>query len=365
MRFQLRSSAWAFALLVTSAASVAANQASNWAADLTPARKAVLDQIAPSAMKGHISFLASDLLEGRGTPSKGLDIAAEYIASQFRRAGLEPGGDGETYLQAVEVSVRGSEEKGKAYNVIGILRGSDPQLKGTYVIVSAHYDHLGKREGVEGDNIYNGANDDASGVACMLELASVFPKLETKPKRSIVYVAFCGEERGLVGSRFYAGRPTVPLAQTIANVNLEHMGRTDDNEGPRVGAACMTGFDYNDLGTIFARAGKAVGVEVSKHERFSDPFFSASDNLALAAKGVPANTLCTSFIFPDYHKPGDHWEKIDYENMTKVCKMVGLGVLMIADSPSVPKWNTSNPKTSQYHEAWKTLTGAGGSQANR
>lgn len=321
-----------------------------WSAELTPVRKAALDRISADSMKGHLSFISSDLLEGRDTPSRGLDIAAEYIAAQFRRAGLRPVGD-DGYFQTA--TVRGA----KARNVIGVIDGSDPFLKNTYVLVTAHYDHVGMRENLTGDKIFNGANDDGSGTVSVIELASVLATLKEKPKRTLVFMCFYGEEKGLLGSRYYGKNPIFPIEKTVAHVNLEHVGRTDDSEGARVGAASMTGFDYSDVGTIFAAAGKAVGVKVEKHPRNSDAFFGRSDNQALADLGVPAHTLCTAFIFPDYHQVGDHWDKVDYENMAKINKMIGLGLLMIADSTREPRWNEKNPRAARYLEAWKKLKG--------
>jgi hypothetical protein len=334
-------------LLALSLAAVAL-PVGQWTADLTPARKAVLDRISSSSLKGHLSFIASDLLEGRDTPSKGLDLAAEYIAAQFRRAGLRPVGD-DGYFQTT--TVRG----GKVKNVIGVIDGVDPVLKNTYVLVTAHYDHLGVRENLTGDKIYNGANDDGSGTVSVIELASALATMPQKPKRTLVFMCFFGEEKGLLGSRYYGKNPVFPVAKTIACVNLEHVGRTDDSEGPRVGAASMTGYDYSDVGTIFATAGKAVGVKVEKHPRNSDAFFGRSDNQALADLGVPAHSLCTAYIFPDYHQVGDHWDKVDYENMAKINRMVALGLMVLADSSKEPRWNEKNPKASQYLEAWKKL----------
>src|SRR5580658_3524348 len=130
---------------------------------LSPEQQAVVDGISESSLRGNLSFLSSDLLEGRDTPSRGLDLAAEYIAAQFRRAGLEPaGGDG--YFQ--DAMVKGQVVR----NVAGLLRGSDGALADTYVILSAHYDHLGIRPN-GGDRIYNGANDDGSGTVSVIEIA--------------------------------------------------------------------------------------------------------------------------------------------------------------------------------------------------
>jgi Zn-dependent M28 family amino/carboxypeptidase len=346
----------AFGLLGLSALAIAGPKFP-WRANLSRQNRLVLEHIRAESLKGHLWFIASDLLEGRGTPSRGLDLAAEYIAAQFRRDGLEPAGD-DDYFQTTTMAARGSGDPQKVRNVIGILRGSDPKLKDTYVMVTAHYDHLGVRKTADGDQIYNGANDDGSGTVSVLELAEALASIasmKVRPKRSIVFMTFFGEERGDLGSAYYGKHPAVPLANTIADVNLEQVGRTDDTEGPRVGAVSMTGYDYSDIGEIFAAAGKAVGVGVQKHPRFSDAFFPRSDNQAVANFGVPAHTICTAFVYPDYHRPSDHRDKVDYANMAKVDKMVALGLLMIADSPAEPHWNEANPKTANYVKAWRAL----------
>lgn len=487
--------------------------------------RTALDRISAESMRGHLAFLASDLLEGRNTPSPGLDIAAEYLATQMMRAGLQPAveeGGRRSYFQVarwqvakpdlesfeltvvdggavhridasrvslqteqaieanglplVRVDVgdpaglaslkaeqvqnravlielpelprddrsrmmevfrtrnqiigqlaalkpafilsisRSSESRGlgagrlidpeapagragggarmdqiltvhdprlvslydgmgkgetrgtitfrlgaprqvpvELKNVIGILPGSDPVLRDSYVIVSAHYDHVGIGPAVNGDRIYNGANDDASGTVSVVELAAALATLKTRPKRTIVFINWFGEEKGLLGSRYYGRHPVFPLAKTVAMVNLEQVGRTDSSEGPQVNNATLTGFDFTDLGPIFRAAGELTGISVYKHEKNSDAFFGRSDNQALADAGIPAHTLCTAFVYPDYHQPADHWEKIDYENMARVNRMVGLALINIANNPQAPQWNAANPKTARYIEAAKKL----------
>ncbi|MBO0797400.1 MAG: M20/M25/M40 family metallo-hydrolase [Blastocatellia bacterium] len=308
--------------------------------------RAVLARISADSLRGHLSFIASDQLEGRKTPSRGLDLAAEYIAAQFRRAALEPAGEpGKSYFQV------GSGQK----NVIGLLRGSDPVLRDTYVIISAHYDHLGIGEPVNGDSIYNGANDDGSGTVSVVEIASALASMKPKPKRSIVFIAWSGEEQGLDGSRYYGNHPVFPLEKTVAMVNLELVGRTDSLEGKQINSASMTGFDFTDMGRIFRAAGRQTGIRVYKDEKNSDPFFSRSDNQALADAGVPAHTLCVAFEYADYHQPSDQWEKIDYENMARVDRMIALALINIANSRVAPKWNAANPLTEKYVKAWKAL----------
>ena len=329
-----------------------------------------LDAISEDSLKGHLSFIASDLLEGRNTPSRGLEIAAEYIAAQFRRAGIEPAGDTDaagqkTYFQIADVPMSQlsrnrptttPDEIVKLKNVVAILPGSDPVLKDTYVLVTAHYDHIGMLAIGEGDRISNGANDDGSGTVSVIELAAALSKLKDRPKRSIVFMTVFGEEKGMVGSHYYGKHPLFPIAKTVADVNLEHVGRTDDNEGDKTNTATLTGFDYTDVGPIFQKAGELTGIKVYKHEQNSDAFFGRSDNQALADQGVPAHTLCVAFIFPDYHRVGDHWDKVNYPNLAKTNRMIALALLMIADNPAAPKWNEANPKTAKYVSAWKSQT---------
>ncbi len=304
-------------------------------------------------MKGHLSFIASDALEGRDTPSRGLDIAAEYIAAQFRRAGLEPAGD-DGYFQTSEYPNKQGENQG-VQNVVGILRGSDPILRDTFVLVTAHYDHLGIKPTANGHNVYNGACDDGSGTVSVIELANAFATLPTHPKRSVVFMTFYGEEKGLIGSTFYGKHPIFPVDKTVADVNLEQVGRTDDVDGPRVLGASMTGYDYSDVGKIFTDAGKKVGVSVTKHKSFSDKFFAQSDNQALADLGIPAHTICTAFMYPDYHRVTDTWPKIDYDNMARVDQMVALGLYAIADSIEVPHWSALNQRAARYLKAWQRM----------
>jgi Zn-dependent M28 family amino/carboxypeptidase len=232
-------------------------------------------------------------------------------------------------------------------NVIAVLEGSDPVLRSQYVIVSAHYDHVGTREG-GGDTIYNGANDNASSVAAMIETASALARARPRPRRSIVFIAFFGEEKGLIGSRYYAAHPVYPLEKTIVQINLEQLGRTDDTEGPRVAAATLTGFDYSEVGQILQNAARPLGVKILEHPKYSDEFFERSDNEALARRGIPAHTLSVAYAFPDYHKVSDEWPKLDYRNMALVTRALTFGVLAIANRTAPPKWTTDNPSAEKY-----------------
>lgn len=308
--------------------------------------------VAPEALRADVTFLASDLLEGRDTPSRGLDIAANYIGAQFQKTGLKPAGD-DGYFQTATWTA--AEVPMTARNVVGILEGSDAELKGTYVMVTAHYDHIGMTERSLDDKIFNGANDNASGTAGVLALAEMFGNLKVRPKRSILFIAFFGEEKGLLGSRWYGKHPVVPLKHTVAGINLEQIGRTDDTEGGRVAAINLTGYDFSDLGAIFLAAGRRTTTCVEKHPRYSDLFFGRSDNQAIADAGVPSTTVSVAYDFPDYHGLGDHADKLDYGNMAGVVRTVGQAVLTIANDKRPPRWNEANPKTAKYVEAAKRL----------
>jgi hypothetical protein len=244
-------------------------------------------------------------------------------------------------------------------NVAGILRGSDPALAGTYVLVTAHYDGTGPRPGDTGpDRIWNGANDDGSGTTALLELASAFARLRPRPRRSVVLMAFFGEEKGLLGSTYYAAHPLVPLEKTVADVNLEHLGRTDSLERNKAGTASLTGYSFSDVPLVFEAAGRAMGIEVYKDSRRSDAFFDASDNYPLAAAGVIAHTVCVVFEdFADYHGAGDEWPRIDFANMERTVRMVGAAVLMMADSAEEPRWRPEVAEAAPYREAWQRRRG--------
>jgi hypothetical protein len=242
----------------------------------------------------------------------------------------------------------------KIRNVIGVLRGSDPVLRDTYVLVTAHYDHIGVNPNVPGpDKIFNGANDDGSGTVSVIEIANALSKLRRRPKRTIVFMTVFGEEKGLLGSRYYGRHPVFPIEKTVADINLEQVGRTDDSEGPQVGTCAMTGFDFSDVGEIFKAAGELTGIKVFKHPTKSDTYFGRSDNQALADQGVPAHTLSVAYEYPDYHGVADTWDKLDYDNMAKVDRMVAVGLLMIANNLAEPKWNETNPKAAKYLKAWR------------
>jgi hypothetical protein len=310
---------------------------------LGPALVINVNPNAPSRARGPAAYVDRD------APSRALrSVTVNNEALSKLYESLAPG------PTPLLVSVSAEEPEARELtgrNVAGFLPGGDAALKDTYVLVSAHYDHIGMRSSGE-DRIFNGANDNASGVAGMIELARAFARLERRPRRSIVFVAYFGEEKGLIGARYYAEHPLFPLNRTVANVNLEHLGRTDDNQGPHAGKATVTGFQYSSVGSILESAGRITGYGIYDREG-NEVYFERSDNAPLAAAGVPAHTLAVTFEFPDYHDVGDEWRKLNYGNMEAIVETAAIGVLMMADSADAPQWNEANPKTARYRAARK------------
>ncbi len=222
------------------------------------------------------------------------------------------------------------------------------------MIVSAHYDHIGMRTDLPGDQINNGAIDNGSGTVSLIEIATALSGMKQKPRRSILFLNMFGEELGMLGSEYYGRHPLVPIANTTANLNLEHMGRQTGKEGAPAEAG-LTGFDFSTLPATMAKAGALTGTRIFKDEKNSDAYFSRSDNVMLARLGVPAHTLSVVYEFPDYHKPGDHWQKVDYDNMAQVNRAVALGLLMLANDPAPPRWNPAVPGAAPYLKAQQSM----------
>lgn len=330
---------------------------------LLPQSQTPAEFVQESRLRSDLTYIASDELAGRQTPSKGLDMAAEFIAKSFKESDLEPIKDSYFQLAPEHRLNRAGEPVIK--NVVGVHRGSDPDLKDTYIIVSAHYDHIGTREtGAGDDKIFNGANDDGSGTVAVMEIARAIKGIKTK--RSILFICFFGEERGLQGSTFYGQNPLVPLKQTVANINIEMIGRTEkysaDPSKQRqiedwTGKLGVTGFDFSDVGARLSASGKSQGVAVVMDAAASGPFFMRSDNRALAAVGIPAHTVSVGYEDPWYHQANDHADTINYPNMTKIVKAIAQGVFDMANDPVAPKWSESNEAAARYRDAYNKLHG--------
>lgn len=218
-------------------------------------------------------------------------------------------------------------------NVMGVLKGSDPDLANEAIIFSAHLDHIGQR-GQVGDTIFNGADDNASGVTAVLTLADAFAALPNRPKRSVIFMTYWGEERGLLGSRYYVNHPTWPLEKTVANVNIEMIGRPEDGAAEK---CWVTGWDKSDLGELINQSSQAVGVLVFEHPKFSAMLYRQSDNYSFAEKGVIAHSFSAGSLHTDYHQVTDEVAKLQIPHMKRVIEGLFVGCIPLANGEVTPK----------------------------
>jgi len=237
-------------------------------------------------------------------------------------------------------------------NVIGVIEGSDPDLRNEYILLSAHYDHIGVKQGTNGeDSIYNGARDNAIGVAAILSAAQSFGK--SPAKRSILLLACTGEEKGLLGSKYYADNPPVDLEKIVYNLNVDGGGYND------ITKVSVMGLHRTTAESQLTASAKAFGLEP-----FADPapeqnLFDRSDNVSFAAKGIPAPTYSTGFtsfdeeIMKYYHQVTDHTESLDFDYINKYFLSYSLAARLIANMDETPFWVAGD----KYEEAGKILYG--------
>lgn len=223
----------------------------------------------------------------------------------------------------------------EAWNAVGWVEGSDPELRDEVVILTAHMDHVGVGRPVAGDSIYNGADDNASGTAAILELAQAFGALEPRPRRSVVLMAVSGEEKGLLGSEWYVRHPLFPLERTAANVNMDMIGRNWRD------TVVAIGLDASSLGPTL-RAVNAdhpeLGLEVIDDPWPEERFFFRSDHYNFARRGVPA-LFFFSGVHEDYHRPSDTPEKIDLEKTERIVRLIFHFGVAVAEAETRPEWD--------------------------
>ena len=223
------------------------------------------------------------------------------------------------------------EQKQKTWNAIGILRGSDPALAQQVVLLSAHLDHLGIGPPVDGDEIYNGADDDASGTTAVLEMARVLGS-GTKPQRTVVFALFGSEEKGGLGSNWFLEHPPVPLESMVANLEFEMIGRPDPAVQPD--ELWLTGWERSNLGPALAEHGAKLVADPRPEQNF----FQRSDNIVLAKKGVVAQTVSSFGLHPQYHRPSDDLSHIDWTHTEAAIGSMIAPVEWLVNSDFKPEW---------------------------
>jgi Zn-dependent M28 family amino/carboxypeptidase len=301
------------------------------------------NQISIEQLKTHLTILASNAFEGRETGEKGQKMAAAYLVSQFKKSGIKAYKD-TTYYQEYELK-KGIKKQPLFYrlfhkkrgpvmaeNVLAYIEGSD--LKNEVVVISGHYDHLGIRD----KKIYNGADDNGSGTTALIELARIFAQAKKDghgPRRSILIIAFSGEEKGLLGSEYYANNPIFPLANTVCDLNIDMIGRIDEKH--------TTG-DYvyligsDKLSSQLHALSDSINTTYTQLEldyTFNDKndknrFYYRSDHYNFAKNGIPV-IFYFNGVHADYHEPTDDVEKINFDKIKKISQFVFLTAWEIAN----------------------------------
>lgn len=255
----------------------------------------------------------------------------------------------------VEMTLRTQSQRVTSPNVVGVVRGTDPQLMNEYVIYSGHWDHLGIRPDQPGDNIYNGAVDNATGISGLIAIARAFQALKVRPRRSILFIATTAEEQGLLGAEYYVRNPLVPLAKTQAVINIDSMntmGLTTD--------ITPLGADRSSLGPIIEEIAKENNLTVSGDAHPEQGYFYRSDHFPFAKAGIPAVSLGGGSKFVGhseswvedqvrdyrehrYHQPADEYRpNWDFRGMIQQARVAFLFGLRIANADAQQKWNTGD-----------------------
>lgn len=287
-----------------------------------PEESNIQQVISENSVKTSLEFLASDELRGRETGTQGINKAARFIEGEFKKAGIKP--YFETYRDSFEVSGK------TGFNVVGVIEGTDLKLRNEYVILGAHYDHIGVGKIIGGDSIANGANDNAAGTVAVLELAKHFAG-KKENKRSILVILFSAEEMGLQGSKHNASRLKAKGLDLYAMLNFEMVGIPMTGKDYQ---AYLTGFENSNMAEKFNEySGAKILGFLPQAKQFN--LFQRSDNYPFFQEfGVPAQTIST-FDFTNYdyyHHVSDEADKMDYAHMANLISNVIPGIRNMANS---------------------------------
>ncbi len=296
-----------------------------------------------------LGALAADSMEGRRTSTPGSYRASRLLAAELERIGVEPAGTDGFFQDVILVRPEDggvrlgllppdtdldsipAERILRDRNIIGLVRGSDPELREEIVVVGAHFDHLGIGPSVGGDSIYNGADDDASGTVAVVEIGREL--VRDPPPRSVLLLLTTAEEGGLLGSSLFVAQPTVELSRIVANLQIEMIGRPDSLAGG-FGRAWLTGYYRSTVGDQLNESGSTIVPD----PRSAQNFFGRGDNIVFARAGIPAHTISSFSLHADYHQPSDEVERVDFAHMTEVIDAT-IDMVRALASGQKPEWH--------------------------
>jgi len=302
----------------------------------------------PPELKEWITYLASDEMKGRANGSPEMKTAAYWIAAKFAEYGVKPVCPDSGFIHNYTFTSR--QQSIKERNIIGIIEGTDPALKDEYLVLSAHFDHIGIRSGLKPDSIRNGADDNAAGTCTILGIAKTISLSGIKPGRTIVLAAFSGEEHGMRGSRYFVANSPVPLKKIQANLNFEMTGHSEYLGKNRY---YMTGCLNSNLDDIIIEHNKGSEFQLVDSIPVANMLFYSSDNAAFARVsvtdgvtfGIPCGTFATTATSGYLHNVTDEAELFDFENMAELVRHFSDLVLWLSNSNQEIKW--TNPEFSR------------------
>jgi hypothetical protein len=296
----------------------------------------------PAIEAADVGQLADGLESQQGLPMTIVGVRYDIARDFFRAAGLDldavrerTAGFDRVAGASMHTSATYRPQESTPPNVIGVVEGSDPNLRNEFVVFSAHFDHVGVgAPDATGDSIYNGADDNASGTSAVLELARAFASAPTRPARSMMFVLVSGEEKGLLGSAYFADNPTVPITSIVANVNMDMVGRNAPDSVVAIGQ------DYSSLGPLVQRINAAhpeLGLTVAPDLWPEERLFFRSDHFSFARREVPA-IFFTTGLHDDYHRPSDTAEKIDADKIARIARLAYHLGTAVGNAPERPQW---------------------------
>lgn len=324
-----------------------------------------------------LKFLASDRLRGRHIGFPEIDTAATYIAGQFRDAGAKPVPGNSGYYQLFyhpftrhdilhmdpQIATWITPSTGRGIpikNVLALVPGTDARLRDQYIVLSAHYDHAGvapyaiTEEG-KLDSIFNGARDNATGVAGVIAAARYFARCP--PKRSVLFICYSAEEEGEIGSRYYAQHPLIPLDHTVFNLNIDNAGYDTTH------AISLFGLGRTTADPLVERACLAYGLQVLPEPPDGLNLFARSDNYSLARQGVPAPNFSLGMKSWDrevqrhYHRRSDEVDNMDLDYVVNFIRAYILSAQYIANDPLQPKWTHGDVNEGNWRKLFNAPAG--------
>lgn len=293
--------------------------------------------VKPEDLKGWINYLSSDEMRGRANGSPEMILAAGWLSERFKEFGLKPIMTNGEYIQNYSFSSR--QRTVNERNVIGMIGGTDPLLKDQYIILSAHFDHIGVRKGNDADSIYNGADDNAAGTCTLLGIAKTIKDSGLKPGRTIVFAAFSGEESGMRGSRNFVANSPVSLKNVYADLNFEMTGHS---EYLGKNAYYMTGCKVSNLANLIGEYNKKSEWKLIDTISLANNLFFASDNIAFSrissadgvTQGIPSGTFATTTMAEYIHKPNDEGKLFDFDNMAGLVQYFSNLIIWLSENKS-------------------------------